>query len=361
MTENGVSTTNGVSVLATAEYLWLDGAVPTSELRSKSRILDRTEINKLEDFPEWGFDGSSTWQAHGSYSDCILKPVYYCQNPLRETPGNHYLVMCEVYESQDQPHTTNSRSQLRELMSKANGADPWIGFEQEYTLFEHTRPLGWPNKGGFPAPQGPFYCGVGASRVFGREIVEEHLELCRQAGLSMYGVNAEVMPGQWEFQIGYRGVDSEKCDPLTISDQLWLARYLLSRVSEKYSVIVSLSNKPMPGDWNGAGMHTNFSTAKTRDEEVGLSSINKAVELLSRTHDEHIRDYGAGLAQRLTGLHETCHIEQFKSGVSDRGASVRIPLQTSERGHGYFEDRRPGANADPYKVSSRLVETVCLS
>ena len=359
MKKGGVS--GEVPLLSTAEYLWLDGAVPTSEIRSKSRILNREKINSLEEFPEWGFDGSSTWQAHGSYSDCILKPVYYCNNPLRQTPGHHYLVMCEVYESADHPHPTNSRSQLRELMGRTNGVDPWIGFEQEYTLFEHTRPLGWPDKGGFPAPQGPFYCGVGASRVFGRKIVEEHLELCRQAGLSIYGINAEVMPGQWEFQIGYRGIKGESCDPLTISDQLWLARYLLNMVSEEHSVIVSLSNKPMPGDWNGAGMHTNFSTSRTRNKEGGLASINEAVERLSQCHNEHIRDYGAGLSQRLTGLHETCHIEQFKSGISDRGASVRIPLQTSEAGYGYFEDRRPGANADPYKVSSRLVETVCLS
>lgn len=349
------------SLLATAEYLWLDGAVPTTEVRSKARVLSQIEVKNIDDFPDWGFDGSSTWQAHGSHSDCILKPAYYCKNPLRTTPGNHYLVLCEVYESDYTPHLTNSRSELRLLMDKAENLDPWIGFEQEYTFFEYTRPLGWPDRGGFPAHQGPFYCGVGYSRVFGRDIVEDHMDLCRQANLSFYGINAEVMPGQWEFQVGYRGVKGEKCDPLTISDQMWIARYLLNRVSEKYEVIVSLSNKPMPGDWNGAGMHTNFSTNKTRDEKSGLDSINKAVENLRLSHNKHIRDYGANLEERLTGLHETCHIGQFKSGVSDRGASIRIPLQTAESGYGYFEDRRPGANADPYKVSSRLVETVCLS
>ncbi len=361
MKGNGRSMNGGLPRLATAEYLWLDGAFPTSDLRSKSRVLPIEDCSSLEDFPEWGFDGSSTWQAFGSHSDCILKPVYYCMNPLRTTPGNHYLVMCEVYESDRDPHSTNSRSKLRGLMDKASKTNPWIGFEQEYTLFEHTRPLGWPNKGGFPGPQGPFYCGVGANHVFGRQIVEAHLDVCQQAGLAIYGVNAEVMPGQWEFQVGYRGVDGEACDPLTMSDQLWVARYLLNMVAEKHSVIVSLSNKPMPGDWNGAGMHTNFSTSQTRDKNKGLECIHDAVGHLSKRHGEHIKDYGAGLSERLTGLHETCHIGQFKSGVSDRGASIRIPLNTSEQGFGYFEDRRPGANADPYKVSSRLVETVCLS
>ncbi|MBE8162425.1 MAG: glutamine synthetase [Bdellovibrionaceae bacterium] len=348
-----------VKVLATAEYLWLDGATPTQELRAKTRILNKVSANSLEDFPEWGFDGSSTWQAHGSHSDCILKPVYFCLNPLRAITGNHYLVVCEVYESDGEPHASNSRKALRELLDKSKAANPWIGFEQEYTLFEYNRPLGWPDKGGFPAPQGPFYCGVGVSKVFGRNIVEEHMDMCQRAGLSFYGINAEVMPSQWEFQVGYRGVNTEKNDPLTISDQMWVARYMLLRVAEKHNAIISFSNKPMPGDWNGAGMHTNFSTDATR-AKGGIEAINKAVENLKEKHSQHIRNYGAGLEDRLTGLHETCHIGQFKSGVSDRGASIRIPLQTSQKGCGYFEDRRPGANADPYKVSACLVEATCL-
>ncbi len=347
-------------LLATADYLWLDGATPTNELRAKTRILTTAKINGIDDFPEWGFDGSSTWQAHGSHSDCVLAPVYYCKNPMRTTPGNHYLVMCEVNNSDHTPHTTNARDELRQLMRQTEAADPWIGFEQEYTFFDYTRPLGWPDRGGFPESQGPFYCGVGSGRVFGRDIVEEHMELCRQANLAFYGINAEVMPAQWEFQVGYRGVENEQCDPLTMSDQMWIARYLLRRVAENYDVIVSFDNKPMPGDWNGAGMHTNFSTKATRNKADGIEAIHKAVNNLRENHNKHIRDYGADLESRLTGLHETCHIGQFKSGVSDRGASIRIPLQTSEKGYGYFEDRRPGANADPYRISSRLVETVCL-
>ena len=346
--------------LATAEYIWLDGGLPVQGLRSKTRILVEESAENLEDFPEWGFDGSSTWQAHGSHSDCILRPVHFCLNPLRETPGNHYLVMCEVLNADDTPHATNSRYNLRELLKKAEGTHPWIGFEQEYTFFHYTRPLGWPNQGGFPEPQGPFYCGLGGDRVFGRCIVEGHLEACRMAGLSLYGINAEVMPGQWEFQIGYRGLEGEKCDPMAMADHLWLARYLLGRIAEKSNVIVSYNNKPMPGDWNGAGMHTNFSTMQTRSKKDGLDAIHKAIEKLKENHQRHIKLYGHGLEARLTGLHETCHIGQFKSGISDRGASVRIPLSTSQQGCGYFEDRRPGANADPYSVASCLVESVCI-
>ena len=346
-------------VLATAEYLWLDGANPTQELRSKTRVLSIERAATLEDLPIWGFDGSSTWQAQGHNSDCELRPVYFCDNPLRNTQGNHYLVIAEVYNPDGTPHKTNTRSVLKTLLDEAKKDDPWIGFEQEYTFFEYSRPIGWPDKG-FPQAQGPFYCGVGIDRAFGRDIVEDHMELCRQAGLSFYGINAEVMPGQWEFQIGHRGVDGERCDPLTISDQTWLARYLLKRSGEKFNAIVSFENKPISGDWNGAGMHTNFSTSATRNKKTGLDAIHRAVKRLQESHQKHVHDYGEGLEKRLTGLHETCHIGEFKSGISDRGASIRIPLQTSRNGHGHFEDRRPGANADPYRVSARLVETVCL-
>ena len=236
--------------------------------------------------------------------------------------------------------------------------EPYVGFEQEYTLFYKDSPLGWPENG-YPAPQGPFYCGVGASVVSGRDLVEEHTACCIEAGLNIYGTNAEVMLGQWEFQIGPRGVSDEKCDPLTMSDHSWIARFFLHAISEKHGVKVSFSNKPMFGDWNGAGMHTNFSTKEMRTQEKGLAAINEAVKHLENNHRKHIEGYGYGLSDRLTGLHETCSINDFKSGVSDRGASIRIPLSTSKKGFGYLEDRRPGANSDPYVVSNLLVSSIC--
>ena len=341
-----------------AEYIWLDGPKPTSLLRSKTRVVEVTQ-NKvsLSDFPEWGFDGSSTNQATGDNSDCVLKPVSYVNDPIR---GNgNFLVMCEVFNKNGLPHETNTRALLRKVLEQ--GADKegaLFGFEQEYTLFDLSdRPLGWPEKG-YPGPQGPYYCATGASRVAGRDLVEAHLQACLDADLLIYGINAEVMLGQWEFQIGYRGFD-ENADAITTTDHLWYASWLLERLSEDYDIKVSFENKPMKGDWNGAGCHTNFSTISMRDKQIGKITIDNILNSLEHKHNEHIEIYGADLNQRLTGDHETCDIHTFKSGDSDRGASIRIPISTAKNGYGYIEDRRPGANSDPYLVAAKILSTIC--
>lgn len=341
-----------------AEYIWLDGAQPMQQLRSKTRVVPVEEgvMPGPEDFPEWGYDGSSTYQASGGDSDMILKPCRVVDDPIRG-PDN-YLVLCEVFGPNHEPHKTNSRATLRQILDAGGEAhEPWVGFEQEYTLFAGHRPLGWPDNG-YPQPQGPFYCGVGSKVTFGRDLVEDHLDACIAAGLCIFGINAEVMPGQWEFQIGYRGCD-EALDALLLCDHMQLARWLLCRLGEDCGVSVSYENKPIKGDWNGAGCHTNFSTKETRDPKTGWQSILDAIGRLKETHAQHIAVYGHGLCERLTGLHETCSIDEFRSGVSDRGSSIRIPAQVAERGFGYFEDRRPGANCDPYMVTARLIETVC--
>lgn len=239
-----------------------------------------------------------------------------------------------------------------------NKADVWIGFEQEYTLFRGTQPLGWPDRG-YPAPQGPFYCGVGADEAFGREMVEEHAKACINANLMIYGTNAEVMPGQWEFQIGYRGLHIESADPLTVCDHLWVARWLLYRIGEEFDISAKLHPKPVKGDWNGAGKHTNFSTKATRDPKTGMSAINDAIAALKANHEAHIKAYGHGIEERLTGRHETASYKEFISGVGNRGASIRIPLSVAQHGCGYLEDRRPCANANPYEVAAMIVETIC--
>lgn len=345
-----------------AEYIWLDGGVPVRQMRSKARIINPKNSAKisLKDFPEWSFDGSSTNQATGHDSDCILKPVNFVNDPIRGE-GN-YLVMCEVFNPDGETaHESNSRAQLREVLDAgADKYDFWAGFEQEYTLFDGAVPQGWPHNG-FPAPQGPYYCGVGPRQISGaaRDLVEEHAQACIDAGLLFYGINAEVMPGQWEFQIGYRGIDGEDAGLLNISDHLWLGRWLMHRISEKYDIHVSLENKPVKGDWNGAGCHTNISTKDTRNPAKGRKAIDEAVAKLGKRHEQHITLYGDKLDERLTGAHETCSIHEFKVGDADRGCSIRIPKPVVIKGYGYLEDRRPGANCDPYLVSARIAATIC--
>ncbi len=330
-----------------AEYIWIDGHKPTAKLRSKTKIFEGP-VKSLDDIPMWGFDGSSTMQAEGSDSDCMLKPVYYLPDPIRG--GDDILVMNEVRKPDGSIHESNTRARLVEIAEKHKDEDAWFGIEQEYTFFKGRSPLGWPN-GGYPAPQGPFYCGVGADEVFGRDIVEDHMDICLQAGIQISGVNAEVMPGQWEFQVGSLG-------PLEVSDQLWIARWILYRIAENYGVNATLHPKPVKGDWNGAGAHANFSTKPMR-ENGGLKIIESACEKLGRKHEEHIAVYGAHNEERLTGLHETCALHEFRYGVSDRGASIRIPMDTANNGKGYLEDRRPSANMDPYQVCAALIETTC--
>ena len=326
-----------------AEYIWIDGTEPTAKLRSKTKIVpDGAEL------PIWGFDGSSTNQATGDKSDCVLKPVFHCPDPIRG--GHNVLVMCEVYGADDKPHPTNTRAALVKAAKKYAKHECWFGIEQEYTFFKDGRPYGFP-VGGFPAPQGGYYCGVGSDEIFGREIVEEHLDNCIEAGLSYSGLNAEVMIGQWEFQIGPLG-------PLEVADQLWIARWLLYRTAEDFDVSATLDPKPMRGDWNGAGAHTNFSTKEMR-EDGGFKVIEQACKALGKNWEEHVKNYGHGIEDRLTGHHETAPWNKFSYGVSDRGASIRIPLQVSRDGKGYLEDRRPNANVDPYVVARLMVETVC--
>lgn len=336
-----------------AEYIWTDGTTPTPLLRSKTKVMPAPDGGiVLESFPKWAFDGSSTNQAPGADSDCILQPVCFIPDPIRG--GDAYLVLCEVFNPDGTPHETNTRAHLRTAMDAGgHDLDSWIAFEQEYTFFDGAKPLGFPSERRFPAAQGPYYCGVGADEVYGREVVEAHLAACLTGGLMLTGINAEVMPGQWEFQCGGPGGD-----PLTVCDHTWLARWLLYRVGEDYGISATLDPKPVPGDWNGAGMHTNFSTAATRGSN-GRAEIERICEAIGTKLEEHLAVYGAGYEMRLTGHHETASYRDFSYGIADRTASIRIPRLVAETGSGYLEDRRPNANADPYAVSTVMIKTVC--
>ncbi len=325
------------------EYIWLDGTEPTTQLRSKTKIV-KSFGRDGGVAPIWGFDGSSTEQAEGGSSDCVLKPVRVYPNPLEL---NSSVVLCEVWNVDDTPHETNTRRLLEETITDIeDDIDEWVGFEQEYTLYENGLPLGWPEIGE-PPPQGDYYCGRNA----GEEIVTEHTNACIEAGISIAGTNAEVMLGQWEYQIGAGG-------SIHMSDDLWVARWLMEKICYKHGLTVSLDPKPIEGDWNGAGCHTNFSTKQMR-ENGGDEFIFKACMDLEKVHGEHMEVYGEGNERRLTGLHETQAIDTFSWGVSDRGASIRIPWQVDKDGCGYLEDRRPSSNCDPYRVSKKLIETIC--
>jgi len=326
------------------EYIWLDGYKPTQSLRSKTKIV-KSFSGKVEDLDNWSFDGSSTEQAPGGSSDCILKPVFTVPDPGRK---DAYLVMCEVLDSKGQPHESNGRALIQD-----DDNDFWFGFEQEYFLWDPAtnKPLGFPANG-YPAPQGPYYCSVGANNAFGREIVEEHLDVCLEAGLNVEGINAEVAAGQWEFQIFSKGAKEA-------GDQIWVARYLLERIGEKYGVSINYHCKPLGQlDWNGSGMHANFSntTLRTANSKATFEAI---CESFRPAIAECIAVYGADNDQRLTGKHETASIHDFSYGVSDRGASIRIPLYTVDHDwSGYLEDRRPNSAADPYKVAAVIIKTV---
>jgi len=328
-----------------AEYIWIDGTEPTHQLRSKTKIVKTGQKP-----PIWGFDGSSTNQAIGKFSDCVLRPVFTCPDPLRGP--NDVLVMCEVLNADLTPHETNHRAALVAAAKKYASFQPLFGIEQEYTFFQDGRPYGWPAVG-FPPAQGPYYCGVGGDKMPGRDIVEEHTVACLRAGLAIEGTNAEVMMAQWEFQVGV-------LPPVEIGDQLWTMRWLLERIAEDYKVDVSLAAKPIRGDWNGAGAHTNFSTKQMR-AAGGWKHIIAACEALGRNVDGHIWNYGDGIEDRLTGAHETAPYDQFSYGISHRGASIRIPGGVAREKRGYIEDRRPNANIDPYIVTRLIMETVCSS
>ena len=326
------------------EYIWLDGCAPTQGLRSKTQVRDNFG-GTLEECPMWCFDGSSTQQASGDDSDCLLKPVAIYPDPDRDSS---YLVMTEVLNSDGSPHITNGRATIED-----DDEDFWFGFEQEYFLWDTKTnlPPGFP-AGGFPGPQGPYYCSVGAYNSFGRDCVEEHFDICLEAGINVEGINAEVAAGQWEFQVFSKGAKDA-------GDQTWIARYLLERTGERYGYAINWEPKPLgkDTDWNGSGMHANFSNAGMRDDG-DESLFTKICEGFGKNIERHMSVYGANNDQRLTGLHETQSIDEFSYGVSDRGASISIPIGTVEDGwKGRLEDRRTASNADPYKVAAAIIKT----
>lgn len=338
------------------EYVWLDGNTP-QKLRSKTKVIETNEENIMRvSIPDWNYDGSSTNQAVTENSEVVLKPHTKFKDPF----NGDILVMCSTYDTKGNPLKSNNRHSLENVMDMDQ--DTWYGFEQEYTMMNPTsgRPLGFPNTEGFsPKPQGDYYCGVGYNHVKnGREIAMEHLDKCIEAGIKISGLNAEVMLGQWEHQIG-------PVPALEGSDAMWMSRYILYRIGEKHSVEMNIEPKPVKGnDWNGSGMHVNFSTGAMRDQEniesgETIKLIERACEKLSTKHSEHISVYGEGNEERLTGINETSSYEDFSWAYGSREVSIRIPTAVKEKKVGYLEDRRPSSNGDPYLICRKLIETIC--
>lgn len=335
-----------------ATYIWIDG---TGEyLRGKDRVLDFV-AQKPSDLPSWTYDGSSTYQALTGNSDTTLMPRAIYRDPFRVGP-NDILVLCDTYKPDGSPTDSNKRAAMQSAYDRTVKHEPWFGIEQEYTFLDvDGRPLGWPTNG-FPGPQGPYYCAVGAKNVIARDVVEAHSLACLYAGVQFAGTNAEVMPAQWEYQVG-PGLG------MKAADDLWISRYILHRVAEDYGVVVTLDPKPMEGSWNGAGGHANFSTKGMRAEN-GIKEIEKAIEKLSKKHKKHIEAYdpkqGKDNERRLVGRLETSSIDKFSWGVADRACSIRIPRGVAAVNKGYLEDRRPSSNCDPYAVCNALLTTILL-
>jgi glutamine synthetase len=330
------------------EYVWIDNDF---KLRSKVKVMYNTEINNIEDIPEWNYDGSSTGQAQGNDSEVIIKPrsMFTSRHDIF-----HVLVLCDTYTPENTALLTNNREYANYIFNKNLEEEPWFGIEQEYFIIDSktNKPLGFDEN----KKQGQYYCSVGAENAFGRKIAEEHLLECINYGVIVSGMNAEVAPGQWEYQVG-------PCVGIESGDHLWISRYILQKIAEKHNVIINFEPKPLSGDWNGSGCHTNYSTKKMREgtkNKTGLDYINEAIDKLSKKHNEHMNVYGSGNELRMTGQHETASYNVFSFGTANRGASVRIGNTNMRNQKGYFEDRRPSSNCDPYLVTSKIFETTVL-
>ena len=320
------------------EYIWIGGK---NEIRSKTRVLNVIyPIYGISQVPEWNYDGSSTWQADSNGdTEIILKPCAFYKDPLRKIE-NCYIILCDTYDSNGNPTETNHRFKAEKIFEEGVDCEPWFGLEQEYFMLGPVSNI----------EQGYHYCG-NANNIE-RIIAEEHMQLCIEAGLTISGINSEVVEQQWEFQIG-------PCEGITAGDDLIVARYLLNRIAEKYNTKISYHPK-LYKDNNGSGCHINFSTFTSRLEN-GIEHINEYIQKLKVNHEETIKAYGNDNELRLTGIHETSSYNKFTYGIGTRNTSVRIPNSVAKEKYGYFEDRRPAANIDPYLATSILFKTCCFN
>ena len=347
------------------EYIWLDGH-ETPGIRSKTRydVFDFGSEqepapldNVFTQIPEWSFDGSSTNQADIDSSDLVLRPVRMYPNPMENGREQiSYIVLCEVFGSDGSPHESNVRYDLREYLNTEDDLGLMTSVEQEYVLWDSIPDWptgwGWDNKedeGMHPEDAGKSYCGIGSGNITQKWVSDSHVQACMRAGIRIAGTNAEVMKSQWEYQLF-------PSDPLVCADSLWISRYILERIAEQRNISINYDPKPFK-EYNGSGGHINFSTRDMR-EEGGEELFNNIIAALEENHNKTIESYGKDNKKRLTGKHETSKYNKFTSGISDRSASVRIPLDTTRNWKGHIEDRRPAANIDPYAALLALCKVV---
>jgi len=310
------------------EYVWQDAE---GEIRGKTRILDKEFVGKP--IPKWRFDGGSTGQATVDKSDCIL-------NPVRVYTGDNVypVVLCEVLDSNGDPHPTNNRKSLQ-YSFQTDREDTWVGVEQEFTISHFAGGPFSPHLNS--SKQGNSYC---FPTNLAENLVRTHMDLCLVYGIKYAGFNSEVTYGQWEYQIG-------PDDPVRVADDLVVSRYFLRRVFAYNNIAVTLHPKPFE-DYNGAGCHINISTRGTRSGEDSLMNL---AERFEEFHFEHMEAYGEHNELRMTGKHETSDYDEFSIGVGSRNTSIRIP--DGDDGV-YIEDRRPAANVDPYSAFHEILSTV---
>ncbi|XP_022816747.1 glutamine synthetase 2 cytoplasmic-like isoform X2 [Spodoptera litura] len=297
-----------------ASYVWIDGT--GINLRAKDRTFDFVP-KIVKDLPIWYFDGGNTDQAKDENSDTYIFPQVIYHDPFRR--GSNILVLTDTYSFNYQP--------------------------------TDGRPLGWP-PGGFPAPPGPYYCAIGANKIVARELMEAFYRCCLYAGVQINGVYPGSTPSQWNFQVGPSpGIKS--------ADDLWMARYILARLAEEYGTVANFEPQPIT-DWPGNGTFVYFSSKDMREDD-GILVIERAIDKMARRHGAHINEYdannGGDNVRRLNGKNGMPHVRDFTAGVANRSCSVRIPRHVSEDKKGYFEDRRPAANADPYRIITILLKT----
>jgi glutamine synthetase len=342
------------------EYIWIDGF---GKSRSKTRVIkfDLSKETKLEHFPIWNYDGSSTNQASGDNSEVLIKPQAFYPDPFRRLNTNNnnnnnnnkrsYLVLCDTYLDVNTPHPSNSRVKAVEIFKQNPELEPVFGIEQEFFISRGDRPIGFIPNDILLKPQQHYYCGTGGDNSIGRHYIEAAFNNCLYSELHLTGLNAEVAPSQWEFQVCTKGIKA--------ADELIVLRYIVDRTLESYGVNMDLHPKPIQGDFNGSGCHTNFSTKPMR-EKNGYSIIEEAIKKLGTKHELHMKNYGENNHLRMSGVHETASYNNFSYGVGNRGSSIRIPKSTFENKCGYFEDRRPASNMDPYIVTSLIYKTCCI-